>query len=107
MSKYVHYRGDTFELVANLRAVVNGVEITDFTGYVVESQVRDPRGSLIATLTVTWIDQEAGVAMLAAPASTAAWPETTANMNVRITTAGGKKISSDSIFFEIEEPSTR
>ena len=107
MSKYVHYRGDTFEMVATLRAVVNGVEITDFTDYVVESQVRDPRGDLIATLTVTWINRAAGIAMLSAPTNTSAWPQTKANMNVRVSTPAGKRISSDSVFFEIEEPSTR
>lgn len=106
MSKHVHYRGDTFELVATLRATVNGVEVTDMTGYTASSQIRDPKGALISTLTVTWIDQVAGIAKLSA-ASSATWPLTTAKMNIRIVTNAGKQISSDSVFFEIEEPPTQ
>lgn len=106
MSKFVHYRGDTFELVASLSAVENGVPVTDLTGYLASSQIRDPKGGLIATLTAEWIDAASGILKLSAP-STTNWPLTIARMNVRITTPSGKLISSDSAFFEIEESPTQ
>lgn len=102
----VHYRGDTFELIARLEAMVNGVEITNFAGYTVQSQIRDPKGALIATCITTWVDAVAGVVRLEAGPSNN-WPLTTAEINVRLISADGKKISSDSAFFRIEEPPTR
>ena len=107
MSEYVFYRGDTFNLLASLSAVVNGVTVTDLTGYTLESQIRDPRGGLIATLSVEWIDASIGKARLFAPGSTGAWSLTHARMNVRLISPGGDKVSSDSVSFEIEEPPTR
>lgn len=107
MKDYVHYRGDTFDLLASISAVVNGVSVTDFTGYTVASQIRDPKGALIATLSVQWIDIIAGKVRLYMPTSTADWPLTRAKMNVRVETLDGKMISSSAAFFEIEAPATQ
>lgn len=63
-------QGATYEMSYTIAAP--GVD--DFTGYVVDSQIRAPSGEVLATFTVTWADQASAAPTLTftLPAATTA-----------------------------------
>lgn len=106
MSKYKHKRGDTFELIVRLKAIVNAVSVTDLTGYTAVSRIRDPKGVLIASLDFAWIDATQSIARFSA-ISSLTWPLTNAIIDIALLTPAGKRITSDSETFLITEAQSR
>jgi hypothetical protein len=96
-------RGDSFEMAAVIGAVINDVQVSDLTGYSIVSKIRDPKGQLIANLSFQWVDASNGIARIFYSGSTSAWPLTFANMDIRLVTPDGKKVTSETISFEIRE----
>ena len=78
----------------------------DLTGWSIASQIRDGHDTLIATLTVDLYTPVAGQYRLTG-ATTGAWPQGLAHMDIAYTDAGGRALSTETLTIGIEREVTR
>lgn len=96
-------RGDTFALEASAK---EGAVAQNITGWTIRSHVR--RGNtLIADLTVTYLDRPGGIYRLSAPLGTTGWPVGELRQDIEYTTASGQIASTETFVFECVEDVTR
>ncbi|MBB2999640.1 hypothetical protein FHX57_001971 [Paraburkholderia tropica] len=93
-------RGSTFQLVGQFQ--LDGLEV-DCTGWTLVAKVHDFTGTtLIADLSVTWIDQPSGLAQLNA-GDTSSWPVCKARIDIATTDDSGDSRASEPEYFRIGE----
>jgi hypothetical protein len=93
---HTHKKGDTWSLTAtaDVRDLVTGNK-ADLTGWTIASQLRAAdSGTLITDFVCTLVDPVAQTFTHAA-ATTAAWPEGLAVLDVQFTSPGGQTVSTD------------
>lgn len=98
--------GDTFDISGVLPVTVNGVAVTDFTGWTGRSQIRTKTGKLVAQLVFTWLNT-AGFVRLHFAGTTQGWPVGAALIDVELTTPAGDVISSLTSTITVEQDITR
>ena len=98
--------GDTFDISGILPVTVNGVPVTDFTGWATRCQLRTKTGKLIATLVTTWLNSS-GALRINFVGSTQAWPVGVAQIDVEVTTPAGDIISTTTNDIKIVQDITR
>lgn len=114
MSISTHKRGDTFDYSDQFELTIDGVPVTDFTGYTGASQLRhvgDPAagiapGTLVATLTFSWLDASDGLYRVRATGSTAEWPLGLIKHDVQLTAPGGDVMSTPTELIKLVEDVT-
>ncbi|MBN9093917.1 hypothetical protein [Pandoraea pnomenusa] len=94
------YIGSTFNLAGTLQK--DGAP-GDFTGWGMSANLYDATGStLIAALTVTWIDQTKGLLTLSAP-DTSTWAAQKARIDTRIVSPTGDVVLGPPAFLRIAQ----
>jgi hypothetical protein len=94
--------GSTFAVQATLKT---DAETVDATRYVVMAQLHSADSlSLIAKLSVEWVNPAAGVFNLTYRGDTSAWPAGKARIDVEVTDAEGNVAYSTPEFFRIDRP---
>ena len=94
------YIGETFKLAGTLQQ--NGAP-ADFTGWTFSANLYDRTGgTLIAPLTVTWVDQTQGLLAMTAP-STSTWPAGKARIDSKLTDPDGNIILGPPCYVRIEQ----
>lgn len=79
-------RGASFDLTVRIPSrFADG----HFAGWSLESQVRDPKGGLIATLTATWVDPAVARFIRLVALDTRAWPLGEAHFDIVLQSPGG------------------
>lgn len=101
------FRGDTFDYSGVIDVTDDGVAVTDLTGWTGACQVRTVRGTLIATLTFTWLDAAARLCRVRSTGSTAAWELGRALINIRLTSPAGDVVSTDATAITVADGPTR
>lgn len=91
-------RGDNFEWGGQFLGPDGAVQ--DFTGYGIESQVRDARGCLVEQLIASWIDATQGLYAIRS-ADTTVWPVSRLALDVQITDLTGRRSSSNTEFVNV------
>lgn len=101
-------RGATFSFSGAIEgAKVNGVSVSDFTGWTATSQIRQASDALIDDLVFAWIDETAGTFRIS-KADTSSWPvEKRALVDIRFVATGGEILITGTAEFEIIEPETQ
>jgi hypothetical protein len=97
-----HKKGDTWSLTAqaDVRDLATGNK-ADLTGWTIASQLRAAdSGTLITTFACTLVDPVAQTFTHIA-ASTAAWPEGLAVLDVQFTSPNGQTVSTDTVTIRI------
>ena len=97
--KIAFKRGDTF----SLQATANGENITSWT---IQSQIREPNGTLVSELTVTKTDAANGEYTLTHAGSTSTWPLRMLYCDIQYT-VGGVVASTETFRIEVIEDITR
>ena len=100
-------RGDTFEFSGPVTAKVNGLTVTDLTGWSAKSQVRSERGDLLDDLVVTFLSYSPAAINLASSKSTEDWPVGTAKIDIEFTNPAGKIVSTQVVSFTVTQDVTR
>jgi hypothetical protein len=95
------------EFAGPVVATINGLPVTDLTGWTAACQIRTLTGALIADLVVTWLDFNPATLSLTFAGSTQDWPAGTARIDIQFTTPAGKKVSTKPQTFEIVLDVTR
>ncbi|SPA44597.1 hypothetical protein [Cupriavidus taiwanensis] len=85
-------RGDNFEWGGQFLGPDGAVQ--DFTGYGIESQVRDASGCLVEQLSASWINAAQGLYAIVS-ADTTVWPVGRLSFDVQITDLSGRRSSSN------------
>lgn len=98
-------RGNTFDMSGLATVYVNGVKVTDFTGWTGASQIRTRQDVLVCDLTFEWLDT-AGNMRIYCPGSTQAWPIGTALIDVEFTDPSGRVVSTDTAILDIGQDVT-
>lgn len=96
-------RGDTFLVEATL---TNGGTPVDITGWTIRSQIRR-NNQLIAALTVTITDAEAGKYTLESSGSTSSWPVAQLRTDIEYTTDTGQIVSTETYYINCVEDITQ
>lgn len=91
-------RGDNFEWGGQFFGPAGAVQ--DFTGYGIESQIRDARDFLVEQLTASWIDSTQGLYAISS-ADTTVWPVGRLAFDVQITDLSGRRSSSRTEFVNV------
>jgi hypothetical protein len=101
-------RGATFTSIYTANSlVVDGITVTDLTGWTARCQLRDVQGEIIEELTATIIDPVARKVRLAS-AGTTGWPKGKAQGDVWLIGPGGTpKVPGGTFEFEIGEGPTQ
>lgn len=101
-------RGQTFEFAGAIDVKEDGQQIPDLTGWVAQSQLRRrANGELIATLEFSWIDASQRICNLKYNGSTSGWPLCEAKLDILLTSPDGKKVSTPTVYIQIDEEVTR
>jgi hypothetical protein len=87
---YHHKRGDSFLLTGKIDETI--ANVSDFTGWTGESQVRNNKSELIAQLTFAWVDATTGKCQLT-HLDTSDWPLGNLWLDIRLTSSAGFKVS--------------
>lgn len=104
MSYLQFKRGDTFKLSV-LLTDSNG-DAVDITGYTIESQIRQPTGELISSLTATITDATGGAFELE-DTDTQEWPIGCQFQDIQYTDTGGDVNSTQTIKVDVKEDITQ
>jgi hypothetical protein len=110
MSGYKFKRGDTFDLGGDATLLIDGVA-TSFTGVTIAAQVKVDNGQglpvagdAIADLDGDWLDESAGLYHVTLPKEdTADWPIGKALLDIAFTFPGGRRVTTPTLKFVIEE----
>ena len=102
-----HKRGDTFDLSGSVQATQDGASVVDFSDWTGRSQVRDSKGTLVAELVFSWLDQSAGLVRVRSDGPTDGWPIGLARMDIQLTSPDGHVVSTKTAVIEIVEDITR
>lgn len=94
-------RGDSFDFSGPVSATFNGAAVTDFTGWTARSEIRTPQGTLIASLTCTWLDAAEGLLRVYFPNLTTGWDLGPAVMDVEFTDPNGIIASTETQTFSV------
>ena len=97
-------RGDTYHLQVTLRDE-NG-DVINITGYTIESQIRQPTGELISTLTTTLTDPTNGTFTLE-DTDTQSWPVGCQFQDIEYTGTGGTVTSTETFKVDVQEDITQ
>lgn len=100
-------RGDTFEFAGPVVATINGLPVTNLTGWTAACQIRTVTGVLIADLIVTWLSFDPAALSLNFDGDTQDWPIGTVRIDIQFTTPSAKKVSTKPQTFEIVSDVTR
>jgi len=103
---YQHKRGDTFDMSGPVAVQVNGVDVTDFTGWQVACQIRRPDGALVATAQAQWLDAVQGLLRVYVQ-STSSWALGIVEIDVQLTMPGGELVSTPTQQFDVVREITR
>lgn len=97
-------RGDTFLIQCTLKQSGN---IRALTGWTVKSQIRTQQMlRLIADLTFTIVDEQAGIFQLSCPTTTD-WPTGIAICDIQYTMPSGQVVSTDTFNIDIQAEVTK
>lgn len=78
-------RGDTFNLACVYK--IDGTA-TSVTGYDIDSQIREPQGTLIQTLAVTKLPEIGSFTLTADAVDTALWPQSVLKCDIQFSENG-------------------
>jgi hypothetical protein len=101
-------RGQSFTATLTLTAELNGLPVSDFTGWTGTAKLRQQStGAEIAALAFAWINPVLRKCVLTFAGSTAAWTPGKAVFDVRLVSPAGEVLFTPDVGFTIVEPQTR
>lgn len=93
--------GGSFDYTGDVVIRENGVPVTNLADWVGHCQLKTTAGSLIAALTVQWVDASQGLIRVYAPNSTNAWPQGLAVFDLVLVSPLGERVATETVYVQI------
>jgi hypothetical protein len=103
-----HKQGDTFDLSGTIDVTLLDQPVLDLTGWTGRSQIRTPKGELVAELVFTWLDASQRLVRLSKPATqTLTWTLGNVLIDIELTSPTGDVVSTPTASLTIVRDNTR
>lgn len=99
-------RGATFDFSGPFTVTVDGVALSDLTGWTGKCEIRTDNGELVASPTFTWVNAATRIGRLRA-VDTEDWPLGPVFLDIRLTSPTGDVVPTSTTRMEIVREVTR
>lgn len=95
--------GSSFDYTGDVVIRENGLQVANLGDWVGHCQLKTVSGTLIAALTVQWLDAAQGLIRVFAANSTAAWPAGLAVFDLVFVSPLGERVATDSVYVQVTQ----